>query len=80
MAVNSVTTSNIRSIGGAPVNDGIKVGDAATSKVGFWGATPVIQQAITAVATTTATTTINEARIGRIEAALVTLGLITTAG
>lgn len=49
-------------------------------KGSFFGATPVVQQAITAVATATATTAINEARIGRIETALVNLGLITTAG
>ena len=60
--------------------DGMCVGLTASEKVGFFGTTPVVQQAITAVATATATTTINEARIGRIETALVTLGLITTAG
>ncbi len=80
MAVNSVTTSNVRWYNGNPTGDGVGLGKTASSKVGFWGATPVIQQAITAVATATATTTINEARIARIETALVTLGLITTAG
>ena len=61
-------------------DDGTCLGQAATSKVGFFGATPVVQQAITAVATANATTTINEARIARIETALVNLGLITTGG
>jgi len=60
--------------------DGVSIGPTATEKVSFFGATPVIQQAITAVATVTATTTINEGRIGRIETALVNLGLITTGG
>jgi|2_EtaG_2_1085320.scaffolds.fasta_scaffold01537_2 hypothetical protein len=60
--------------------DGVTLGLSATEKVSFFGATPVIQQAITAVATVTATTTINEGRIGRIETALVNLGLITTGG
>lgn len=71
MAVEQLTSGN---------DDGSQVGRSATEKIGFWGATAVVQQAITAVATATATTTINEARIGRIETALVTLGLITTAG
>jgi hypothetical protein len=61
-------------------DDGTVLGQSATKKVGFFGATPVVQQAITAVATATATTTINEARIARIETALVNLGLITTGG
>lgn len=59
--------------------DGTCLGQSG-EKVGFFGATPVVQQAITAVATATATTTINEARIGRIETALRNLGLITTGG
>jgi len=61
-------------------DDGTILGQSATEKVGFFGATPIVQVAITAVATVTATTTINEARVGRIETALVNLGLITTAG
>ena len=60
--------------------DGAQVGDASTEKVGFFGATPVIQQAITAVGTTTATTTLNETKIDRLYTALITLGLINTGG
>jgi len=59
---------------------GAMIGSSATEKVGFFGATPVVQQAITAVGTTTATTALNETRITRLYTALVNLGLITTAG
>jgi len=66
---------------GSGNDDGVNIGRSATDKVGFYGlTTPIVQPAITAVATATATTAINEARIGRIETALVNLGLITTAG
>lgn len=60
--------------------DGAQVGDAATEKVGFFGATPVVQAAITAVGTTTATTALNETKIDRLYSALATLGLINTGG
>lgn len=60
--------------------DGSQLGGAATDKLGFFGATPVVQQAITAVATATATTTLNETKINRLYTALRNLGLITTGG
>lgn len=60
--------------------DGTQVGNAATEKVGFFGATPVVQAAITAVGTTTATTSLNETKIDRLYTALATLGLINTGG
>ena len=60
--------------------DGALVGASATEKVGFFGATPVVQQAITAVGTTTATTALNETKIDRLYTALINLGLITTGG
>lgn len=63
---------------GAPA--GAMIGKSATEKVGFFGATPVAQQAITAVATGTATTTLNETKINRLYTALINLGLITTGG
>lgn len=63
---------------GAP--DGANVGKSSTEKVGFWGATPVARQSITAVATTTATTALNETKINRLYAALRTIGLIATDG
>jgi hypothetical protein len=59
---------------------GAQVGKSATEKVGFFGATPVVQVAITAVTTATATTTLNETKINRLYAALRTLGLINTGG
>lgn len=59
---------------------GAMVGQSATEKIGFFGATPVVQQAITAVATATATTALNETKINRLYAALRNLGLITTGG
>lgn len=59
---------------------GAMVGQSATEKIGFFGATPVVQQAITAVATATATTALNETKINRLYAALINLGLITTGG
>jgi len=60
--------------------DGVQVGKSATEKVGFFGATPVVQAAITAVGTATATTTLNETKIDRLYAALASLGLINTGG
>ena len=59
---------------------GVCVGYSATDKVGFFGTAPVVQQAITAVATATATTTLNETKINRLYTALRNLGLITTGG
>lgn len=57
--------------------DGMVLGLSATEKIGFFGATPVVQQSVTAPATT-ATTATNEAAIVSINAALVALGLIVT--
>lgn len=59
---------------------GAQVGQSATEKIGFFGATPVVRVAITAVATGTATTTLNETKINRLYTALRTLGLISTGG
>ena len=39
--------------------DGMTFGLSATEKISFFGATPVVQVAMTAVATTTATTALN---------------------
>jgi hypothetical protein len=71
MAVEQLTSGN---------DDGSNVGASATEKIGFFGATPVVQVAMTAVATATATTTLNELKINRVIAALATLGLTTTGG
>ncbi len=62
-------------------DDGTVLGqDATVAKVGFWGATPVVQPSITAVGTTTATTALNETKIDRLYTALRTIGLINTGG
>ena len=60
--------------------DGATLGQTSTSKVSFWGATPVVQPAITAVGTATATTALNETKIDRLYAALRTAGIINTGG
>ena len=57
--------------------DGTVLGKSSSEKIGFFGATPVVQQSVTAPATT-ATTGTNEAAIKSINAALVALGLIVT--
>lgn len=59
---------------------GAQIGQSATEKIGFFGATPVVKPAITAVATATATTTLNETKINRLYTALRTIGLISTGG
>lgn len=77
MATNSATDVEYL---GANASGGMCIGLSATEKVGFFGTTPVVQQAITAVATATATTTLNERKIDRLYVALRNLGLITTGG
>lgn len=58
--------------------DGALFGGAATDKIGFYGATPVVKPSVTWPNTGTATTTLNETKVNRIMAALVSLGLIVT--
>lgn len=58
--------------------DGCQLGGAATDKIGFFGATPVVKPSVTWPNTGTATTTLNETKVNRIMAALVSLGLIVT--
>lgn len=48
------------------------------TKMGFYGATPVARPSVTWPNTGTATTTLNETKVNRLMAALVTLGLIVT--
>ena len=57
---------------------GAMVGKSSTEKVGFFGTTPVAQPSVTWPNTGTATTTLNETKVNRLMAALVTLGLIVT--
>jgi hypothetical protein len=54
---------------------GIKIGSASTSLLGFYGVTPVVQQAAVADATDAAST---QARLNDLLARLRTLGLIAT--
>ena len=70
MAVNSVTTSNVRWYDGDPTQDGCGLGKTVTSKVGFWGTTPAVQPAsasqgvFTVTATTAlAATTLSQANV-----------------
>lgn len=61
--------------------DGTRLGQSSTDKIGFFGlTTPIARPSITAVATATATTTLNETRITRLYTALRNLGLIATDG
>lgn len=78
MTVNNITTSNVRWYNGNPSGDGVGLGKTATSKVGFWGLTPIVRPTVVAVSSSGATTTLNETRITRIETLLVALGLVTT--
>lgn len=60
-------------------DSGTVLGQASTSKLGFYGlATPIVQPSVTWPATATATTALNEAKANRLMAALVALGLIVT--
>jgi hypothetical protein len=52
--------------------DGAKIGAAATDKLGFYGATPVVQQTTNVAATDLATATV---AIAAIKTALTNLGL-----
>lgn len=70
----SINTGSTNLGGGSPM----QIGVAATSKVGFYGTTPIVQPSVTWRNTTTATTTTNKVRIQRIYTALVNLGLIVT--
>jgi len=65
---------------GSGADDGVTLGRSATDKVSFFGGTPVVQPAMTAVATATATTALNEKKIDRVIAALRSIGLVTTGG
>ena len=61
--------------------DGALFGQSSTDRVGFYGlTTPIAQPTITAVGTTTATTTLSETKVDRLYAALLSLGLINTGG
>ena len=61
-------------------SDGVQIGQSAADLVGFFGTAPIVQPSITAVATTTATTALNETKIDRLYTALLSTGLINTGG
>ena len=62
-------------------SDGVNLGKSTTDKIGFYGlTTPIVQPSISAVGTTTATTALNETKIDRLYAALLTLNIINTGG
>jgi len=74
MAATSNSTASTEYVG-----DGNSVGTCvgqSGEKVAFYGTTPIAKQTVTSVGTTTATTTLNETRIGRLETALAATGLI----
>jgi hypothetical protein len=58
--------------------DGLLAGKSATDKVGFFGATPVVQQTAPAALTTTSSTVASSVSVavGEIRTALVNLGLM----
>ena len=59
--------------------DGTLLGQSSTDKIGFYGlATPIAKPSVTWPNTATATTTLNETKVNRLMAALVSLGLIVT--
>lgn len=61
--------------------DGTLLGQDYADKIGFFGlTTPIAQPALTVVATTTASTTLNQTRITRVENVLINLGLMNTGG
>lgn len=55
---------------------GAQIGEAATEKLGFWGATPAVQPSITALVTTITTVTAAAAYMKTLETALVSAGLL----
>lgn len=58
--------------------EGVMVGNSSSDLVGFYGTAPVARPSVTWPNTGTATTTLNEAKVNRIMAALVAVGLIVT--
>ena len=76
MTVNTVTTSNVRWFNGNPTGDGVGLGKTALAKIGFHGATPIVQATVAATTTTTATTTALQTDVDALRTALQNLGLI----
>lgn len=58
--------------------DGTRLGKTATEKVGFFGATPVVQQTVTALTTTSSTVASSvSVAVTELQTALNNLGLST---
>ena len=58
---------------------GTRIGQSATDKLAFYAlTTPIARPSVTWPNTATATTTLNETKVNRLQAALVALGLIVT--
>ena len=58
---------------------GLRIGQSATDKIAFYAlSTPIARPSVTWPNTATATTTLNETKVNRLQAALVALGLIVT--
>jgi len=61
-------------------DDGVKLGKSATDKVGFFGATPVVQQTMTALTTTSSTVASSvSVAVAEIQTLLSNLGLSSAA-
>lgn len=60
---------------GANSGTGVRVGSAATDKVGFWGKTPAIQPTVLTTFTSGATTTAQAAIIVDMQTKLTTIGI-----
>lgn len=58
--------------------DGTVIGRTSSEKIAFYGGTPVARPSVTWPNTATATTTLNETKVNRIMAALVSIGIIVT--
>jgi hypothetical protein len=74
LTLNGDLTASTRNIV-TDTTTGTKIGTATTQKIGFFNATPVVQQAAVADATDAAST---QARLNDLLARLRTLGLIAT--
>lgn len=57
-------------------DDGTVLGQSSSTKIGFYGATPIARATVAATTTTTATTTALEADIDAIRTALQNVGII----
>lgn len=71
MTVNYTQTSNTRNLGGKAENDGVRLGDSASSKIAFYGATPIVQRSGAAQATSLVGTASSTAITTDVKAAII---------